>query len=117
MRADALASDLRSPASAHGVECTEIVPASTVVPGDHLRLLREKRVCVCVGGSIEGTGTLCAHYSLLLSPPMGCTAYCQSNPHGRCLVHTWLVHALHRYTQVPNPTLSTLREDQSTRLR
>lgn len=30
---------------------------------------------------------------------------------------TWLVHALHRYTQVPSPTLSTLREDQSTRLR
>lgn len=37
------------------------VPASTVVPGDHSRLLREKRVYVCVGGSIEGTGTLCAH--------------------------------------------------------
>lgn len=30
---------------------------------------------------------------------------------------TWLVQALHRYTQVPSPTLSTLREDQSTRFR
>lgn len=30
---------------------------------------------------------------------------------------TWLVQALHRYTQVPSPTLSTLRDDQSTRFR
>lgn len=32
-------------------------------------------------------------------------------------VPTWLVQALHRYTQVPSPTLSTLRDDQSTRFR
>lgn len=35
----------------------------------------------------------------------------------RGLQPTWLVHALHRYTQVPSPTLSTLRDDQSTRFR
>jgi hypothetical protein len=30
---------------------------------------------------------------------------------------TLLVHALHRYTQLPRPTASTLVADQSTRLR
>ena len=30
---------------------------------------------------------------------------------------TWLVQALHRYTQAPRPTLSRLPADQSTRFR
>lgn len=126
MRADALASDLRSPASAHGVGCTEMAPESS--KGDQSPSVYsgpwgpftspqgEAGVCLCRGEHRRNRHTLC---TLLppLSSPVGCTACGQSNPHGWCLVHTWLVHALHRYTQVPNPTLSTLREDQSTRLR
>ena len=39
-----------------------------------------------------------------------------SGPRSHSFV-TLLVHALHRYTQLPSPTASTLSDDQSTRFR
>lgn len=73
-------------------------------------------MCLCRGEHRRNRHTLCT----LLPPSVpfrGLHRLWSVKPPWTVLVHTWLVHALHRYTQVPNPTLSTLREDQSTRLR
>lgn len=90
------------------------VLASTVVPASGTTHISSGRGgCVCVGGHRRNRQDAVA-----LSPPLwAAPPVITVKPHGQCSVHTWLVHALHRYTQVPNPTLSTLREDQSTRLR